>query len=378
MEMTIDRDERRSAVEAFGCPYRYDMLVNQGVDDTGDEAIRGRAFHACFLVYVLLLVAKGVTSDHDLALEAFPKGVAVTGLPDHLIAEVSDLFFDWAEGFELDVNAFLLAEDLLRRGRRRFQPDLVYAYPWALEVRDAKTYYRGLSEAQARRELQPRWYVVEAKRHWPNFPAYWFTFMFVRIGQTLTLKYTPDEVDALEPGVQAAIDAVRAADEKGEYPPMPGSHCTLCRLACPVVDDPRRMPIRLRTKEEAIQNGGLILTLEQRLKAARKAQKGWCEANGPVDVRGEVFTFRSSESVLVPADLAIDAIEAAYPRPEQLLVSMSAVKRVDPMRIARENRRLLEAAVRSQRWRFSHAKAGETDGDGGDDGETRHRLSEDE
>ena len=93
--------------------------------------------------------------------------------------------------------------------------------------------------------------------------------------------------------------------------------------------------------------------------------------------RGQVFSFRSSESVLVPAELAVDAIEAAYPRPEQILIPLSAVKRADPMRIARESRRMLEAAVRTQRWRFSHAKAGETGDDGGDDGQT-HRLSEED
>ena len=61
------------------------------------------------------------------------------------------------------------------------QPEKFFAGQ-ELEIVDWKTYYKGLSKAQAAKELQLRWYLLTAIKVWPGFPSYRFTFDFVRLG----------------------------------------------------------------------------------------------------------------------------------------------------------------------------------------------------
>lgn len=360
-------DVRRSAVEAFGCPSRYERIYVQGVDDTGDESVRGRAFHAAALVYIYRLAAAQVASDHDEASAAFGQGIAITGLPDHLMHEVERLFFRWAERFELDLAAFLSAEELQRSGRRIFRPDLVYCRAGELEIWDFKTYYRGLTEAQARRELQLRWYLVEAVKAWPGFSTYRFTYEFVRLNYRVSLSFTPEQIATFEPGVQAAIDAVERAEATGEYPALPGSHCALCRLTCPVVDNPERLPVRFLTQDDANQAAGLILATEQRLRVLRKSLAGWCNQTGPLVLNGQAFAHRMATTERYPIDVVLDLLKRAYADPTIPTISAAAIKRADPMRalISRigMSEELQKAATTVIKSKFSHAKAGELDDD---------------
>lgn len=280
---------RRSQAETFGCPWRYKAIYKDGMDDSGDETQRGRAFHACAWVYVVRLTAAQTTSDAVLAEESFSGGLQVTGCPDHLIDEVHTLFFRFARRFELNLEAILAAERLIQGAGRQFRPDLVYAHPGELEIKDWKTYYRTLSEAAARKELQVKWYLVQAKKEWPGFERYRFTFEFVRLNTSTSLVFTPEEVDAFEPQVQGSIDAIKEADRTGDYPAIPGSHCGLCRVVCPLVDDPRRLPVRFISGDQAEAGAGEMMALRQRLNALRHSLESYCQEHGPIVVQGQEF-----------------------------------------------------------------------------------------
>jgi hypothetical protein len=350
-----ERQQRRSNIEAFGCPFRYQKIILEGVDDTGDEAVRGRAFHAAAMIYVLRLAAKGLTADHEEAQLALKEGLAISPVPHHLIHHVEKLFMGWARHFELDLDAFMEAEELGGTSRS-FRPDLVYARPFELEMKDWKTYYKGLTETQARQELQLRWYLIEAVKKWPGFKAYRFTFVFVRLGYEVSLVFTPDEIAEFEAGVQGSIDAVAAAEAAGAFPAMPGSHCSLCRLACPIVDNPHRAPIRVTTRQEAEDAAGQILALEQRLKILKKSVNGWCAVEGPLLVRGQEFAHRERVSVRYPLDRVLEHIDAS--QHGQLSISTTGLKTI--WRKAAQIPAALQAfALAKQTWPFTHKKAGE-------------------
>lgn len=362
MSSITEGDLRRSAVEAFGCPYRYEQIHLKGVDDTGDESIRGRAFHAAAWIYILRLAAKQTPADHEEAQLALRKGIAITGLPDHLVTHVEKLFNRWAAHFELDLPAFFQAEDLVRRGRRTFRPDLVYVRPGELEIKDFKTYYKGLTEAQAREELQPRWYLVEALQVWPGFDRYRFTFVFVRLGYEVSIVFTPDEIQAMEAGVQGAIDAVVDAEASGTFPALPGSHCGLCRLACPVVDNPARTPIRVLDQAQALDIMGQILAGEQRLKTLKKTLAAYVKVEGPIALRGEVYQHTPRDTMRFPLDQVIDLVPERD-RQHLITVSPSSLKPIWKT-VAAMPEALTAAGIVKRGWNFKHKKAGEVVPDG--------------
>lgn len=104
---------RRSALESYdGCPYRYNQLYNLGIEDRGDESQRGIAFHEAAFRYIARLMAKRLTADAAEARAAFIEGVALTQLPAHIVHEVARIWERFAEYFELDLDAYMAAEEM--------------------------------------------------------------------------------------------------------------------------------------------------------------------------------------------------------------------------------------------------------------------------
>lgn len=283
---------RRSAFEAASeCLFRYKALWVDGVDDSSDFALRGIAFHACAHRYIERLVALRLVQDHEEAQAAFIEGIATSRLPGRLVKEVRELYDRWAEHFALDLDHFLTAEERQENSDQDFTPDLVYARPHELEIQDWKTFFTALTEAQARADWQARMYVRNAMKKWPGFPSYRFTFVFVRLGKTLSLTFSPDELATLERDVEAVLSMVKMAIDTGEWPATPGGACTYCELKCPIVDQPMVIPKRL----DVAQVGGFaaaVLAGEQMMKVAKKTLKAYCVANGPVQVGNVVFENR--------------------------------------------------------------------------------------
>lgn len=350
---------RRSALETFdGCPFRYNAIYNQGIEDQGDEAHRGIAFHEVAFRYIARLAEHQTPMDREELGLAFQEGIALSNCPATLVDEVWRLVERWAERFELNLRAYLLAEERVETQRFQWRPDLVYAFPGILETIDWKTYYRGLSEDQARREFQAKFYLAQALKAWPNFPIYRFTFAFVRIGYAVSFDATPDEIQAWEPQIDAILNSLEESERSGDWPAMPGSHCGLCRIACPLVDNPAKLPVRLTTKGEAEAAAGDVLVLEQRMKALKKALGAWCQKDGPLVFRGQQFSHSAIDSVRYPAAGLIDLLREVGRAVADLTVSKtSAGKALDGLKgEALEKAQAL--AITKRGWRFGHKKAG--------------------
>jgi hypothetical protein len=361
-EPTIDpvRVFRRSEAETFGCPYRYQQIYLRDVDDSGDESVRGRAFHAVFWIYVLRLVNAQTDADHEEASLALQEGIAISKLPDQLVSHVSKLWWRFVKSWKLDLEAFLAAEELQRHGGRVFRPDLVYARPNELEIQDVKTFFKGLTEEQASQELQLRWYLVEALKAWPGFARYRFTYVFVRLNYSVSLVFTPEQIAEWEPEVQGSIDAILQAEAKGEFPAIPGSHCTLCRLACPVVDNPARMIARVTSLDEAMAVAGDILALEQRVKQLKNVLRAWALVEGGLVVNGQAFEHREVLKVSYPAAIVLDYLRRKDIPVDDIWLSKSALgKLTDPKKTPEEVTAFLAGyADVEQTWQFKHRKGG--------------------
>lgn len=361
--MAKTQKRRRSSIESFGgCPYRYDQTTNKGVIDKGDESIRGVTFHEAALQYIRRLAAKHLASDADEAQAALIDGLALSNLPHHLLSEVSKIWGRFAEWFQLDLDAYLSSEELQETDRFTWIPDLVYLRPMGPEIIDWKTYFKGLTRQQALKEFQLKFYLLMALKLWPGFPTYTFTFNFVRLGYEVRITLTPDEIEKFSPEVEGALAALEEAERTGQYPAIPGSHCTLCRLACPLVDNPARMPIRVGTKTEAESMAGQILVLQQKLKTYSKALQGWVGAEGPLVVNGQQFLFRESEVRKFQAVKVLDVLGKVYgddnDQAQKLMVGPTAIREADPLKAVKDHPDLGEP-VTSPRWSFVHQKAGE-------------------
>ena len=352
---------RRSAIEAAGhCLYRYEQIWIKGTEDMSDYARRGIAFHACAHRYILRLVDKHLSSDQEEAQAAFLEGLASVGyLPGRLVSEVRLIFDRWAENFELDLRWFLAAEERQERSDQAFTPDLVYGRPDCLEIIDFKTYWVALTEEQAKADFQAKWYLRNAMIEWPNFPQYRFTYAFVRLGVTVSIVYTPEMMESLDREVAAVQVQIAAAESSGFWPATPGPACSYCDLKCPIVDNPLIVPKRLATYGQAQQIGGWILAGEQMIRSAKKALKGFCSANGPVDVKGMVWDNRGRIEKRYPINQVLEVLKtrSIFGAFEGMTVSHSALSALFKQFPALEDD-LAGVAQEKQTWRFSAKKPG--------------------
>jgi hypothetical protein len=355
---------RRSAIEAAGhCLFRYKQIWVEGVEDMSDYARRGIAFHACAHRYILRLVDKHLSQDREEAEAAFLEGLASVGhLPGRLVGEVRQLFDRWAENFELDLRWFLAAEERQERSEQAFTPDLVYGRPDCLEIIDFKTHWVALTEEQAKADFQAKWYLRNAMIEWPGFPQYRFTFIFVRLGVTVSIPYHPDMLETLSREVAGVQAQIETAERTGEWPATPGPACGYCELKCPIVDNPLIVPKRLVTLVQAQQIGGWILAGERMLGLAKKALKAFCAVNGPVDVRGVLWDNRPRNERRYPIGQVLEILQKRniFGAFDELTLSHSALVPLFKRFPALADD-LASVAIDKQTWRFSAKKPGGED-----------------
>lgn len=350
---------RRSALEAFdGCPHRYNQIYNKGAEDKGDEANRGIAFHEIAFRYIdRLAKAKTPTDAEELSL-AITEGIALSACPTALLDEVNELAQRWGQTFELNLDAYLTAEERQESERFTWIPDLVYVRPTHVEILDWKTFYRGYTEAQARKEFQARFYLSQALEIWPGFPEYWFTFVFVRLNSRVTIKVKPDEIESWKPQIEGILAGLEGAEQAGNWPAVPGSHCGLCRLACPIVDNPARLPVRLTSDAERDTAAGEILVLEQRLKGLKKCVGAWCSKEGPFVFNGQAFAHTATETVTYPAADALKALAKYGADVSGVILSKTGIGKVLKTLGNDAHAALSTLAFTKSGWRFGHKKAG--------------------
>lgn len=309
---------RRSELEAIkpttdssGCLFRYDKIWNQGFDDTSDPALIGIAFHAVNHAYVLKLLDAKLGQDFELAQEAFIEGIAAAQTPSRLIPDVQDVWKWHAESFELPLERFVAAEERGSSGDVGFTPDLVIAHPErnSLEIKDFKSgWHPPLTEAELKGLWQARVYSRYAQERWPNFSSYEFSLVAVRFRKTVTVSFSPSELDLVEVEVRAAIATIQEAHKTGQWPAIAGPSCHFCSLACPLVDQQVTLPKRL-SMEQYHALGGWLLVADKQLRAAKKLMKNTCAAFGPLEVNGVVWDNRASVSRAYPIDALMDVLK---------------------------------------------------------------------
>ena len=285
---------RRSAMQtATSCLHRYKAIWVDGVPDQSDLSATGIGFHACAHKYIERLVQRELTADAEEAGLAFTEGIASALTPARLVPQVRTIYERWAERFELDLPHFLAAEEhQIGKTDQMFTPDLVYGRPHGLEIKDFKTFFHGLTEAQVKADFQARFYVYNAMRIWPGFPSYTFTQEYVRFGTKTSVQFTSDDFGAFEAEVGAVMAAVVEAGERGEWPATAGPECAYCELRCPLADHPAVLPKRFTLPEQAVLIAGWLLAAETQLKTVKKALKAYCAAHGAVNVKGVLFDHR--------------------------------------------------------------------------------------
>jgi len=415
---------RRSALETFdGCPYRYDVLYNlclcghrrdehdqatgeccgqtkpnqrhllklagemmQGdgsvklppvpkrvpcdcdkfrpVEDRGDESQRGIAFHEAAFRYIDRLARAGTPADHEEADLAFKEGITLTQLAPHLLPDVRKLWRRHVEHFQLNLNAYLSAEERQETERFTWIPDLVYIFPDNVTIYDWKTYYKGLTHDQALQEFQLKFYLVQAIDIWPNFATYTFVFNFPRLAYEVRITLTAAQIEDFRPEVEAIMLSMDEAARTGNYPAIQGAHCGLCRLACPLADNPVKLPVRFTNLEQAQLGFGRLLMLEQEVKALKKSLEAWCRTEGPVVYRGQEYLHRQGSKRRYPAAAFIDFLrERGTPEELIALITVSKTGLADfgnPRKVVLPVTEFLqEIEQATTTWTFRHRKAGE-------------------
>lgn len=302
----------KPAIDADGCLLRWKTLYADGVDDTSDPALIGIAFHAINYAYVQALMEARLGQDFEMAEEAFKEGVAAAQTPSRLLPEIHDLWKWHAESFELPVERFVTAEEHGASGNVGFTPDLVLAHPErnSLEIIDFKSGWSPpISEEELKRLWQARVYTSYGAERWPHFGHYEFTLVAVRFRKRITVSFTPDELDAVQQEVDAAIVTIQEAIRLDSYPATPGPACRFCTIACPVADTEVMLPKRLDVQQYH-KLGSWLLVAEKQLKMAKKLMKAACAIYGPAVVNGMEYNNRATVSRSYPLDAVLEALKA--------------------------------------------------------------------
>ena len=202
------RQYRRAALEAATCPKRFFELyeTKQPIEHGSDAAIRGTAFHETARLYIQRLAKLSLTTDAEELKKSLDEAIALVKLPSHLVREVESLAEKWGLTFELDLEAFLLAEEtqvlsVEETGEPyelQWTPDLVYARNNELEQVDWKTYWAGISDKEVKDQFQAQAYVWQAAQKWKGFENYRFTFNYPRLGFSSSAVCSAREVEDLE------------------------------------------------------------------------------------------------------------------------------------------------------------------------------------
>jgi len=362
---------RRSQLEAIsdGCLHRVKAIWIDGQDDSSDIALTGIAGHAITYRYIQRLLAKGLTADVEEANEAFVEGVAQTKTPSRLIPDLRSVWFMLAEKFELPIDRFLGAEELVTRHEKqaKFRGDLILAHPDRneLEVIDFKFgWHPPATEYEVKLLFQARVYSWLAMAEWPNFLSYRFTIHAVRFNRFTSVTFTPSDLDPVELEVRAAIEVVEEAKRTQSWPAVPGPSCRFCTLDCPVIQQNIVVPKRILQATQAQRIGSWLLAADGMIKLAKTTLKAYVAAHGPVNVMGIEWANRASTRRSYPAKAVVQAlsrIEKVGGLDGELSFSQSALNPFFTQFGKQLEDELAPLASEKPSWRFSAKRPGEAD-----------------
>lgn len=291
-----------SKIAAYTCPKRYHYIHVLGLSDTSDPARRGSTIHTANELYLKALVDAGVPSDFDLAQQCLQDAIVAETCPAHLVPDCELLWANHTERFELNLEAFLEAEQRRTVADFSFKPDYTYALPDCVELHDLKTHYQAITQDGAKKDLQARMYAFLASREWPGFQTYRFVWHFIRLNHTVSVDFAPDELDAIGRQLQSHAEAIARATEKDEWPASPGQQCAYCTFQCPAVDDAARMPARILDAAQAEQIAANLVVLKQAVSQQERVLSQYAALNGPVRAADHEYAHRPYERLSFPAE----------------------------------------------------------------------------
>ena len=321
---------RRSALEAISCPKRFYELYEREdpIQDSSDESLRGSAFHEAAKIYIKRLASLQLQMDAEELQKAVYEAVTKLRLPTHLVKEVESLSEKWGLTFELDLDAFLLAEEtqVLEEEGLQWTPDLVYARGDELEQIAWKTFWAGISDNEVKDQFQAQAYVWQAAQKWPGFKRYRFTFNYPRLGYSSSAVWTASEVEELEVIVKSRIGMIEDCRERGEWEANPGSQCAFCRIDCPVKDHQSLDVSRAKNEVDAKKIAGELMVFEKAATARRNALKAFCVERGPVVVNGVQWGHHESDTTTFPANDVIEVLDNHGIQDRKFYVTKTALR----------------------------------------------------
>ena len=321
----------RSALEAARCGFRYRKLYVERVKDESEISVRGTAIHACAKRYVDRLAKAQTPMDLTEAEAAFLEGCAEVGVPSQLVPEIRNVWSRHVEHFELNLEAYVSAEERRVRTEVRipyeFKPDLEYVFyhERRVEILDTKSYYVAFSDAHARELVQTRYYIWAAMQEYPGFLTYQMTYWFPRLNRYAVATFSHEEFGVLDQEIQGMEVSRRRRHLDDDWTALPGDVCTFCHLNCPVLDDPQMGLLRVKTLDDYLRIARRQIVEKKWHAEASKALKRWSAVNGPVDVGGVVYAHRTGQTVTYPAAAVVDTMRSMNVHP-LFFVSKSALK----------------------------------------------------
>lgn len=321
----------RSALEASQCGHRYNEIYVQGRKDESEISVRGTTLHACGKRYVTRLAAAQTPMDIGESEAAFLEGCAETGVPAQLVPEVRNVWARHVEHFELNLEAYVAAEEKRVNTTARipyeFKPDLEYVFyhESRVEIWDMKSYYVAFSDAVARELVQTRYYMWAAMQEYPGFQTYQMTYWFPRLNRFAVASFSHEEFGVLDQEIQAMEVSRRRRHLDNDWSALPGDVCTFCSLKCPVLDNPKTGLLRVNNLDDYKRIAGRLIVEKKWQSEAQKALKRWSTINGPVDVGGIVFAHRTGQKISYPAAAVVDEMRARGVHPV-FFVSKSSLK----------------------------------------------------
>lgn len=284
-----------SKIAQASCLARYHKLHVLGMADTSDPARRGSTVHTAHEKYLAALVQAGEPSDSDLAARCLHDAIVEENCPAHLVPDCEYLWANHTERWELDLDAFLEAEQRRTVGAFSFKPDFAYVYPDRLEIHDLKTQYQALTPDAAKRDLQARMYCYLASQVWPGFEHYVFVWHFIRLNQVVEQSFGPSDLDTIKRQLDAHAEAIQNAHDSGVWPASPGAQCAYCTFACDLVDDAARTPARILGAAEAARIASNLVLLQAAVAHQTRALSEYAALNGPVTAADHEFAHRPYE-----------------------------------------------------------------------------------
>jgi hypothetical protein len=228
------------------------------------------------------------TSDLELAQHALTRGIAeIHHAAPPGARGVSDLFWRFAESFELDLDALLVVEGNdsgttegytwhagpgLRPRRRSRDPGLQDPLR-----RSSRTPARPRSSRPSSTAGRPA-SSGRASRATASSSCSSATAIDV------AAEFDVPELEYFETSVHGIVGAIRHAAETNDFPAIPGASCSYCTLTCDVAEHPERVPLRLLSRVSAERALGVKLAMTAALRnvdAALQRLLHWSTGRSP-------------------------------------------------------------------------------------------------